>query len=311
MSELVTRWPNNPVLSAADIPGRANCVFNSGATLHDGQIVMMANTWSADWTPRFLVARSADGYRFEVEDRDTVGPLGEYPYGKHDGIFDTRITTMEGWHYVTFNVSSHLGGRILLTRTRDFGEFERLGLITGPDHRNCVLFPEKIGGYYVRLERPNVGESGDMYVSYSPDLVYWGRTELVLARGTRYWESAKLGPGAPPVKTDEGWLIIYHGCRESMNDTAYHAGVLLLDLNDPSRVIGKLRACLMWPQETYERVGNVGNVVFPTAALVHGGPDELKIYYGAADTCVCLATARVSELVAACLRDGPLDAEHK
>lgn len=305
MEELLRRHPDNPVLTARHMPGRANCVFNSGATLHDGQVIMLANMWSADWTPRFLVARSDDGVHFTVEDRDTIRPLGRYPYGHHDGIFDTRITTMEGWHYVTFNVSSHLGGRILLTRTRDFADFEQLGLITAPDHRNCVLFPEKINGLYVRLERPNVGDSGDIYVSYSPDLVYWGQTELVLARGARYWESAKIGPGAPPIKTDNGWLVIYHGCRESMNGFAYHAGAMLLDLKDPSRIVGKLNDCLMWPEAPYERSGNVDNVVFPTAALQHGGPDELKVYYGAADTCIGLATARVSQLVEACLHDGP------
>jgi predicted GH43/DUF377 family glycosyl hydrolase len=235
-----------------------------------------------------------------------VHPPREYPYVQHEGIFDTRITPLEGWYYITYNVASRLGGRIILARTRDFAEIEIIDYITGPDHRNCVLFPERIGGQYVRLERPNINDAGDIYISSSPDLIHWGRTRLLLERNTRYWESAKIGPGAPPVKTDKGWLCIYHGCRESMNGFAYHAGAFLLDLENPARIIGKLRDCLMWPQEYYERVGNVNNVVFPTAALVHGEPDELKIYYGAADTCIGLATASVSELVEACLADGPL-----
>ena len=305
MKELVKRHPDNPIITARDIPGRANCIFNSGAVIHGDEIVMLANTWAADWTPRFLIARSRDGVRFEVADKDMVHPPKEYPYGSTEGIFDTRITPLEGWYYVTYNVSSGLGGRIMLARTRDFEEIETVDFIAGPDHRNCVIFPEKFDGQYVRLERPNVGDAGDIYISFSPDLIHWGRTRLLLERGTRYWESAKIGPGAPPVKTDQGWLIIYHGCRTSMNDTAYHAGCMLLDLADPTRVIGKLRDCLMWPEADYERIGNVGNVVFPTAAIVHGEPDELKIYYGAADTCICLATANVSELVEACLQHGP------
>jgi beta-1,4-mannooligosaccharide/beta-1,4-mannosyl-N-acetylglucosamine phosphorylase len=306
MKELLRRHPGNPVLRPEDIPGRANCVFNSGAIVHGDEIVMLVNTWASDWTPQFLVGRSRDGIRFALADHSLVQPPREYPYVPHEGIFDTRITPLEGWYYITYNVATRLGGRIMLARTRDFSEIETLDFITSPDHRNCVLFPERIGGQYVRLERPNVNDAGDIYISYSPDLIHWGRTRLLLERNTRYWESAKVGPGAPPVRTDQGWLCIYHGCRQSMNGFAYHAGAVLLDLENPARIIGKLRDCLMWPQEQYERVGNVNNVVFPTAALLHGGPDELKVYYGAADTCIGLATGSLRELVEACLADGPL-----
>lgn len=304
--DLVQRYPGNPVITVADIPRRANCVFNSGAAIHNGEIVMLLSTWMSGWTPMFLVGRSRDGIHFSVSDRNMVQPPKEYPYVPHEGIFDTRITLLEGWYYITYNVASRLGGRIMLARTKDFAEIETIDYITGPDHRNCVLFPEKIGGQYVRLERPNINDAGDIYMSSSPDLIHWGRARLVLERNTRYWESAKIGPGTPPVKTDKGWLVIYHGCRQSMNGFAYHAGCMLLDLENPGRIIGKLRDCLMWPRELYECVGNVNNVVFPTAALVHGEPDELKIYYGAADTCIGLATGKVSELIDACLEDGPL-----
>jgi predicted GH43/DUF377 family glycosyl hydrolase len=306
MHSLIQRHPDNPVITIHDLPERANCVFNSGATIHNGEIVMLLSTWTSDWTPKFLVGRSRDGIRFAVEPRNMVHPPAEYPYVQHEGIFDTRITTLEGWHYITYNVASRLGGRIMLARTKDFTEIEHLGFITSPDHRNCVLFPEKINGDYVRLERPNVNDAGDIYIAYSADLIHWGRCRLVLERNTRYWESAKIGPGAPPVKTDEGWLCIYHGCRQSMNGFSYQAGAFVLDLNDPSRIIGKLRDSLMDPLTDYERVGNVDNVVFPTAALRHGASNELKIYYGAADTCIGLATADVNNLVDACLADGPL-----
>lgn len=302
------RYKDNPILTVDDIPERANCVFNSGAVVAGDEIVMMVNTWTSDWTPKFFVGRSRDGIHFTVEPRNVVVPPQEYPYVPHEGIFDTRITLLEGWYYITYNVASHLGGRIMLIRTRDFVDFEELGFITQPDHRNCVIFPEKINGSYARLERPNVGDSGDIYISYSPDLIHWGRSKLVLQRNTRYWESAKIGPGAPPLKTDKGWLCIYHGCRESMNGFQYNAGCMLLDLEDPSRIVGKMRDCLMWPTELYERVGQVDNVVFPTAALVFGDdPDELKLYYGAADTSVCLATASMAALVEKCLSDGPLE----
>ena len=303
---LLTRSPRNPLITAADIPlpGGAACVFNSGATLHEGEIVMLVNLWDREWMPRFLVGRSRDGVHFEIDPRNRVEPPKEYPYVPHEGIFDTRITTLDGWHYITYNVGSRLGGRIMLARTRDFGVIETLGFITGPDHRNCVIFPEKINGFYARLERPNVGDSGDIYLSYSPDLIHWGQTRLVLEHNHRYWESAKIGPGAPPVKTAAGWLCIYHGCRQSMNGFSYQAGAMLLDLRDPSRIVGKCNDCLLAPEESYEMNGKCPNVVFPTAALRHGGEDELKVYYGAADSAMCLATARVSELVEACLTKG-------
>jgi predicted GH43/DUF377 family glycosyl hydrolase len=305
MKDLLQRYPGNPVITVKDIPVRANCVFNSGAVVHGGEIVMLLSTWVSDWTPQFLVGRSKDGVHFTVEPRVMVTPPAGHPYVPHEGIFDTRITPLEGWYYVTWNVASRLGGRIMLGRTRDFAEIEVLDYITGPDHRNCVLFPEKIGGQYYRLERPNINDAGDIYISSSPDLIHWGRTRMVLERNSRYWESAKIGPGAPPIKTDKGWLCIYHGCRQSMNGFAYHAGAFVLDLATPGKIIGKLQDCLLWPQELYERVGNCNNVIFPTAAVVHGGPDELKVYYGAADTCIGLATGSLSELVDACLAAGP------
>ncbi len=295
------REKNNPVLSAADLPEGGACVFNSGAVCVNGEIVMLVNAWDAEWIPRFFVARSDDGIHFTIDSRNRVCPPPEYPYVPHEGIFDTRIVRIEGVYYVTYNVASQLGGRIMLARTTDFEIIETLGFIAGPDHRNCVLFPERIGGRYARLERPHGASEGDIYISYSPDLIYWGDTRLLLEKGVRYWESAKVGPGAPPLRTEEGWLVIYHGARRGMNGYSYQAGVLLLDLDDPSRIIGKLNAPILTPEEPYERIGITPNVVFPVAAVRHGAEDELKVYYGAADTCMCLARGSVRALTEACL----------
>lgn len=313
MQPYVQRHPGNPVIRADDMPFPAQCVFNSGAALYNDRIYMVLSAWSAEWVPQFLVAHSEDGIDFQVEPHNVIVPPAEYPYSPHDGIFDTRITPIDGSYLITYNTyGPGAGGRIRLARTNDFDTFEDMGFITGADHRNCVLFPAQINGQYVRLERPN-GEAdmGTIFVSYSPDLIYWGNTKLLLQKGTRYWESHKIGAGAPPVKTDRGWLVIYHGCREHMNGIMYNAGCMLLDLNDPSRIIGKMRQCLMWPTEPYELTGNVPGVVFPTAAVPHGQPDELKIYYGAADTAIGLARARISQLVDRCLEDGPIDYKYQ
>ena len=306
-TDYITRYASNPVISKETLPYEAQCVFNCGGALFDGKIYMVLSTWTREWVPKFVVAHSVDGIHFTVEDREVIGIPKEYPYCTIGGAFDTRITEIDGNYLITYNVSSSVGGRIRLTTTRDFRTFEDLGCISQPDHRNCVIFPEKINGDYVRLERPN-GENGlgEMFISCSKDLVDWGRTKLLLQKGFRYWESHKIGPGAPPVKTDKGWLVIYHGCRQHMNGIMYNAGCMLLELEDPTKIIGKMKECLLWPDRDYENCGNVPQVVFPTAALIHGAPDELKIYYGAADTCMCLATASVSFLVEKCLEDGPL-----
>ena len=306
---LIERHPGNPLIRPADLPFRAQCVFNSGAVLVGDEIIMLLNAWDAEWTPRFLVARSGDGIHFDVGRRNMLQPPREYPYRPDTGIFDTRITPLEDAYYITYNTyADGAGGRIRLARTQDFETLEDLGFITGADHRNCVLFPEKIGGQYARLERPN-GQLGlgEIFLSYSPDLVFWGRTRLLLQKGGRYWESAKIGPGPAPLRTQSGWLVIYHGCREHMNGLTYNIGCMLLDLENPGRIIGKMRECLMWPEEPYELTGNCPGVVFPTAALLHGEPDELKIYYGAADTTMCLARARLGDLVDRCLADGPVE----
>lgn len=298
----LTRHPSNPIITVEDIPGGAACVFNSGFVVAGDEIVGLINVWDREWIPRFLVGRSSDGVSFRIDPTNMVEPPKEYPYVPHEGIFDTRITPLEGAYYITYNVASRLGGRIMLARTTDFTRIETLGFIAGPDHRNCTIFPERIGGRYVRLERPmGEGGIGDIYISYSPDLIHWGRTKLLLERNSRYWESAKIGAGTPPVRTDEGWLVIYHACRLGMNGYTYQMGCMLLDLEDPSLIRGKMNEPVLSPEEYYERVGLVTNVTFPTAALRHGGPDELKVYYGAADTCIGLATGSVSELIALCL----------
>jgi len=293
------RYDGNPIIRPDMIPGGASCVFNSGVVRHEGRYVMLLNVWDAQWRPRFLVANSQDGRSFEIDPTNRFMPPDEYPYVEHEGIFDTRITPYDDGYLITYNVASRLGGRIRLARTADFDAFEDLGFITGPDHRNCVLFPRKIDGRYARLERPNVEGGGDIYLSTSPDLVHWGNTRLVLERNARYWESAKIGPGAPPIATEAGWLCLYHGARLGMNGYSYQAGALLLDLDDPTRVVGKMQQCLLEPQADYERVGITLNVVFPTAAVPDG--DRLHIYYGAADTCMALATASTQDLVTRCV----------
>ncbi len=300
-STLLCRHPGNPVVSPGDVPGGAAAVFNSGVVHHDGRFIMLVNLWDRQWRPRFHAAFSEDGIHFNIQVKPLVVPPDEYPYVNHEGIFDTRLTWIEDWCYITYNVASRLGGRIMLARTRDFTSVEQLGFITAPDHRNCVLFPRKINGMYARLERPNVDGAGDIYLSYSPDLLHWGQTVLVLERNRRYWESAKIGPGAPPLLTQQGWLCFYHGARQGMNGYIYNAGVMLLDLKNPARILGKCDQPVLMPQTAYEQQGITPNVVFPTAAVMPGPDARVWVYYGAADNCMALAIGELSTLISSCL----------
>ncbi len=215
-----------------------------------------------------------------------------------------------------FAVDTRHGVRGGIAVTEDFRSFEVLSLSV-PDNRNMVLFPERIGGKYVRLERPfPVYSRGgvdrfDMWISDSPDLRYWGNSRLLLAVEQVPFANDKVGPGAPPIKTEKGWLTTFHAVDidpkrgkngwETTWKKRYSAGIMLLDLDDPSRVVGMCRSPLLAPEAKYEAEGGFRNhVIFP-GGMVLEDTGEVKIYYGAADTVECLATADVDDLIRLCL----------
>lgn len=171
-------------------------------------------------------------------------------------------------------------------------------------HRGSIfpLFPRKIKGLYARLDRPFLRGDNDskLWISFSPDLVHWGQHSVLMQPRPHWWDSNKMGAGAPPVETSEGWLLIYHGTHRHMNGWNYTAGAALADLDDPTRIIARGRQCLLAPQELYGMVGQVPNVVVPCGAVPGYDKDQLRIYYRGADTCTCLATAKISDLIDFC-----------
>lgn len=205
------------------------------------------------------------------------------------GLEDPRITTIDGIHWITYVAVSRHGAATALASTSDFIDFERHGLIFPPENKDVVLFPRKIGGLYAALHRPTAKTDfcrPEIWIARSPDLLHWGRHEPLL-RGLGGWEQDRIGAGAPPIELDEGWLTIYHGCRSSGRRGevgAYCGGAVLLDRDDPSRVLFRSRAPMMRPIADFECSGFVPNVVFPTALIDNGA--MLSVYYGAADTAV-------------------------
>jgi len=299
--DIIHRHPANPVLTAEDIPGGASSVFNSALVRHEGKIVALLRVEKRDGTQSIRYAESADGIDFEVTDELMLVPASEPHLTYEEAIYDPRITRIDGTYYVTYASENRFGCQIGLSRSRDLKHWEKMELIAEPDNRNIVLFPEKIDGLYCRLDRPFSGGQGGIWVSRSPDLVFWGMHRNIMESRRFHWDRGKIGPGAPPIKTEKGWLIIYHGTTPYCNGLVYRLGLALLDLSDPTRVLARPRQYLLSPKEDYERVGDVPNVCFACAAIPDDDGQRLSIYYGGADTCLCLATARIDDLLEACL----------
>jgi len=228
--------------------------------------------------------RSPDGLNFAEFDGPTfvsASPLEEF------GVEDPRITPLDGRFYVTYVAVSRHGVATALASTEDFCTFTRHGVIFGPENKDVVLFPEKIGGQYVALHRPS-GSAGfarpEMWLARSPDLLHWGEHQHLLSGGSG-WDSGRIGAGPPPLRVPEGWLVIYHGCTRPQRPGdvgVYSAGAMLLDHGDPSRILRRSSTPLFAPQADFERCGFVPNVVFPTGMIAEDA--SLVLYYGAGDT---------------------------
>ena len=286
----VWRYSQNPVIGRHALP-TSNSIFNSAVVpFGDG----FAGVFRCDdWTRRMQLHAgfSADGLSWELEPEPI--PLDDFVYA-----YDPRVTWIDDRFYLTWCNWFH-GPTIGVAWTTDFRTFHQLENAFLPFNRNGVLFPRRIGGRYAMLSRPSDdGHTpfGDVFYSESPDLCFWGRHRHVLGTVPNSWQSTKVGAGPVPIETPDGWLLIHHGVLTSCNGFVYAAGVALLDLDEPWRVIARAAPHVLAPELQYECVGDVPNVVFPCAALREG--NRLAIYYGAADTVTCLAFAYVDELVA-------------
>lgn len=306
--EVFVRSPKNPILTIKDIPVPVNSVFNSGITKFDGKYAMMLRIEDLDRKQHFRMAWSEDGITNWKVEKEAISFSNDKELRDYNAFYyDPRITYMadEKIYYVNFAVhSDRWGVRGGQVKTKDFKHFEWIGFGTEPDCRNCVLFPEKINGLYTRLDRPH-GKDGTknfIWMSQSPDMKFWGQSKVVAETRYHQWDDAYVGPGAVPIKTKQGWLTIYHGVYRSCSGMIYRLGVMMLDLNDPSKVLGRCNGYVLGPRETYERVGDVPNVVFTSGAIVEDN-GEVKVYYGGADTVMCVATARIEDLIAAAMEE--------
>ena len=303
--QLVRRFEGNPILQPGDVPYPVATVHNAGIAKYAGRTMMLFRSHLHNGRSILGLAESDDGYSFSVRPAPFLVPAqtGEFAEYEAYGVEDPRICEIDGEYLITYSAYSPHGVRIGLAKTRDFDSVERVALITQADLRNVVIFPEKIGGRYARLDRPHSEISPwSIWISYSTDLIHWGNSKVVMKPVPYHWDEMKIGPGATPIRTDRGWLHIYHGVFPTMDGSVYRLGVALHDLSDPSRILGVGDRWILQPEDPWEVTGYVHNVVFTCGAVAE--PDgSVKIYWGGADNVMCVGVAQLDELVDLCLTD--------
>ncbi|MEN8256157.1 MAG: glycoside hydrolase family 130 protein [Verrucomicrobiota bacterium] len=302
---LVQRYKKNPILTRDDVPYPVGTVHNAGVVKHGDRYIMLFRSHTHNGRSIIGKAESSDGFAFKVHPEPFLVPATDGMFSDYEefGVEDLRITPIKGEYLLTYSAYSRHGVRNALARTKDFKTVERIALITQADLRNVVIFPEKIDGRYVRLDRPHSEITPwSIWISYSPDLIHWGDSRMLIKPEPYHWDEMKVGPGAPPFQTAAGWLSIYHGVFETMAGAVYRLGVALHDLANPAKVLGVADRWILQPEDLWEVTGYVPNVVF-TCGAVPEDDGTVKIYWGGADTVVCAGTAVIDELVQLCLAD--------
>jgi predicted GH43/DUF377 family glycosyl hydrolase len=300
---LFFRHPDNPILDASAWPYPAASVFNPAATIVGQETLLLVRVEDCRGHSHFTAVRSKDGvtnWRIDPGPTFAADPIN-HPE-EIWGIEDARITRLEetGEWVIAYTAYSKGGPLVSLAGTENFSTFRRLGPVMPPENKDAALFPKRFKGRWAMIHRPATAflqGKADIWLSFSPDLKHWGDHRMLMAaREGAWWDANKIGLGPPPLETEEGWLILYHGVRQTAAGSIYRLGLALLDLEDPAQLIARSDSWVLAPEEPYERSGDVGNVVFPCGWIVDEKRD-VRIYYGAADTSTCLATANLEDLV--------------
>ncbi len=307
MNEFLKRSDENPLITIHDLPYQATSVFNAGAADLGDEVLLLLRVESCSGRSHLIVARSEDGEtNWTISDWALLHADQGHAYEKN-GVEDCRIAWVEDlqrWVLAYVAYTSE-GPGVALATTADFESTERMGLVMPPVDKNPVFLSQTFDGLYAALHRPSAGKGG-IWISYSPDLQYWGRPELVMpARTGPWWDAVRVGAGFAPIETKDGLLLIYHGVKELAGAPIYRLGSAVLDPENPSALKARMRRWLLAPVAPYERQGDAPNVIFTCGGFARG--DDLWIYYGAADCSVCLAKGKVSNIVSNTLADNVKD----
>jgi beta-1,2-mannobiose phosphorylase / 1,2-beta-oligomannan phosphorylase len=303
MTALFQRHPENPILTAADWPVGVNAVFNPAAVELDGETVLLARVEARTGISHLTVARSPNGVdQWRVEEEPLLAPTDgqmEELWGFEDAraVWVDELET----HVISCTAYGPAGPSVFLATSTDFRSVERLGVVIAPDDKNAALLPERVGGKWILYHRPTSGFASStpgISLSRSDDLRSWSPPESVMdPRAGAWWDSLRIGIGPPLLKTEHGWLLVYHGVKETVSGAIYRVGLALLDLEDPARVLRRASDWVLAPREAYERSGDVPNALFPCGLIHDRTAGELRLYYGGADTTICLATASFDDVL--------------
>jgi len=306
---LFERSEANPILSAADWPYPVHTVFNAGATLlHDGTTLLLCRVEDRRGHSHLCAARSVDGVsNWIIDAKPTLSADPENHPEELWGIEDARITFVPelGKYAIAYTAFGKSGPGVSLALTEDFVNFERCGLVMQPDDKDAALLPRRIDGMFALVHRPIADSGAHVWISYSPDLRSWGGHRMMLqARRGAWWDANKVGLSPPLIETERGWLMLYHGVRHTAAGCLYRLGVALFDLEQPDRLLLRGDEWMFGPEAPYELHGDVGYVAFPCGTTLGADGDTLRMYYGAADTCIAMATGSVRGILSWLDRQG-------
>lgn len=300
--ELFRREPANPILTANDWPYQINTVFNPGAAIHDGETVLLCRVEDRRGLSHLTVARSPDGvHGWRVDPKPL---LADDPADQTSmwGVEDCRITFVPelSTYVISYTAYGPSGPCVALATTDDFQSVEKLGVVMPPEDKNASLLPRRVGGDFILYHRPYSAHVGgaDVWLSRSQDLRTWSSPEPVMAsREGAWWDAARMGLGPAPIETEHGWLGVYHGVKQMAAGPLYRAGLVLFDLENPAKVIRRSPQWILGPATDYETHGDVPNVVFPTGMVHDEETGDLRLYYGAGDSVIAVATGNLSEVM--------------
>ena len=300
--ELFRRHEKNPILTAADWPYPVHTVFNPAATLlKDGTTLLLCRVEERTGHSHLCAARSANGVDgWQIDPQPTLIRDTKHFPEELWGIEDPRITYIPelSKYAVVYTAFSHEGPGVAIALTEDFHHFERFGMIMSPDDKDAALLPHKIAGHWALIHRPSGPTQSHIWIAYSADLQHWGGDKLMLeARQGGWWDADKIGLSPPLIETDQGWLMIYHGVRRNAAGSIYRLGLALFDLDKPRICLKRSNEWMFAPEQPYERHGDVDNVVFPCGYTIEPDGDTIRLYYGAADTSIALATGSIRALL--------------
>ncbi len=295
----VWRYDQNPIIDRNPIPGVVARIFNSAVIPYEGKFIGVFRGEQVDGIPGIYLGYSDDAinWEFEEEKIQFVNESGELFVPRY--AYDPRLVKVEDTYYILW-CQDFYGASIGLAKTTDFKTFTRIENPFIPFNRNAVLFPRKINDKFVMLSRPSdSGHTpfGDIFLSESPDMTYWGKHRHVMSPSSVWWESVKVGGGAAPIETSEGWLMFYHGVTGTCNGLVYSIGAAILDIDNPSIVKYRCNNFILTPENWYEERGFVPNVAFPCATIHDSETGRIAIYYGAADSYVALAFTQLDDII--------------